>query len=362
MTSYLFILGRTPELAFVELKTFLPDVTRITEGVAMSANTVPISKLGGTIKIAEIVGHISNISASSLLPFIKTADTFGVSVYGEGKVSRRLLEEIKKHLGKGRFIEARNGNTLSSVVVEKNKVWELTAVKNTNGYVVGKTVAVQPFEEWGERDFGRPYADPKAGMLPPKVSRMVVNIADRSRDIGTPLAQKTLLDPFCGMGTILAEALVMGWKVIGGDQSGDVVAKARKNLQWLIQKEPDVSVTYRLHVSDAVHISNFVDKESIDVIVTEPFMGPPKITDVRNTIKGLEKLYIGCLRDWRHTLEPHGVVMMALPMYTLGGKTYFVKKVIDMCETLGYTIVTGPIEYSRPGAIVKRMFYLFQKI
>jgi hypothetical protein len=90
-------------------------------------------------------------------------------------------------------------------------------------------------------------------------------------------------------------------------------------------------------------------------------MGPTKIGDVRNTIKGLEKLYIGCLRDWRQILKADGVVMMALPMYELNGKMFFVKKVIDMCETLGYTTLTGPIEYSRPGAKVKRLFYLFQK-
>ena len=364
MTSHLYILGRTPDLAYLELQTFLPDVTRIAEGVAMSANIVPISKLGGTIKIGEIIGNVRSLTPDTLAPYIDS-QTFGLSLPADNpKPSRTLLEGIKTIMAlRGRhvrFVEPRNGSQLSSVVIQKQHVQEYMLVQQHDGYFVGKTIEVQPFEDWNRRDYGRPYADPKAGMLPPKVSRMVVNIADRQRDIGTVPAQKTLLDPFCGMGTILAEALVMGWNVVGGDQSEDVVAKARKNLQWLVQKNPDLGATYRLNVADAVHISDVIDQASVDAIVTEPFMGPPKITDVRNTIKGLEKLYIGCLRDWRHTLAPHGVVMMALPMYTLGGKTYFVKKVIDMCETLGYTIVTGPIEYSRPGAIVKRMFYLFQ--
>jgi len=365
MTSYLFILGRTPELAFVELKTFLPDVTRITEGVAMSANTVPINKLGGTIKIAEIIGNVRSLTPDTLAPYIDS-QTFGLSLSADNlKPSRTLLEGIKTIMARRgrhvRFVESRKGSQLSSVVIQKQHVQEYMLIEQHDGYFVGKTIEVQPFEDWNRRDYGRPYADPKAGMLPPKVSRMVVNIADRHRDIGKPLAQKTLLDPFCGMGTILSEALVMGWNVVGSDQSEEVVAKARKNLQWLVQKQPDFGVTYRLHVTDAVHISDLLDKESIDAIVTEPFMGPPKITDVKNTIKGLEKLYIGCLRDWLGILKPQGVVMMALPLYELGGKTYFVKKVIDMCETLGYTIVTGPIEYSRPRAIVKRVFYLFQK-
>ncbi len=356
MTSYLYILGRTPDLAFSELQTFLPDVMRIREDAAMSAASLPIHKLGGTVKIAQVIDALR----------IDEKSTFGVSVYGGPQYSVKQLEELKKQFHADRFVATR-GEPLSSVVIQKQHVQEYVIVGKQDGLVVGKTIAVQPFEEWNARDYGRPYADPKAGMLPPKVSRMVVNIADRSRDIGKTLAQKTLLDPFCGMGTVLSEALVMGWNVVGGDQSEDVIAKARKNLQWLIQKYPDLGVTYRLNVVDAVHISSVVDKESVDAIVTEPFMGaaqralPGGKIDVKNTIKGLEKLYIGCLRDWLAVLKPHGVVMMALPMYETGGKTYFVKKVIDMCETLGYTIGTGPIEYSRPQAIVKRVFYLFQK-
>jgi len=375
MTHYLFILGRTPELAFVELQTFFPGVTREASDVASGdvQFTLPavsiLSRLGGTVKIAQKLGVVATLTPETLAPFFDAAHgrfSYGVSSYGGmPKVSREVLEDIKKLFdGRGisvRFVESKNGAALSSVVVEKNKLQELVVAKKETGFIVGRTQAVQPFDQWGERDFGRPHADPKAGMLPPKVSRMVVNIADRSRDIGRVLAQKTLLDPFCGMGTILSEALVMGWNVIGGDQSVSVIEKTRKNLLWLMQKYSDLGVTYRLHVSDAVHISDAIDKESVDAIVTEPFMGSTKIGDVKNTMKGLEKLYIGCLRDWYRVLKTGGVVVIALPMYEMGGKTYFVKKVIDMCETLGYTIVAGPIEYSRPQAIVKRVFYLFQK-
>ena len=94
-------------------------------------------------------------------------------------------------------------------------------------------------------------------------------------------------------------------------------------------------------------------------IVNKKTVEPSRI---RNIIKGLEKLYIGCLRDWVHVLVPKGKIIIALPAYAISGRIYFVKKVIDMCENLGYTIVDGPIEYSRPQAVVKRQFYIFQKI
>ena len=159
---------------------------------------------------------------------------------------------------------------------------------------------------------------------------------------------------------------------MGSDQSSDVLEKTRANLRWLTEKHQSAEgVTYRLQTAEAVHVSEVIDRESIDAIVTEPFMGATNITshishltyhDVKDIIKGLEKLYIGCLRDWQKVLKPQGVVMMALPLYAINGKTYFVKKVIDMCEILGYTIQAGPIEYGRPGAIVKRQFVKFVKL
>ena len=342
MKSYIYILGRTPDLAFLELQTFLPDVTRITSEVAQSGALVPIEKLGGTVKIAEVADA----------PVIAEKSTFGISVYGGPQIANQELDQMKKQFHAARFVVAKGG-PLSSVVVAKNKLQEIIVVKLGEKSIFAKTIQVQDFESWNSRDFGRPYADPSAGMLPPKVSRMVVNIAG----VGSG---KTLLDPFCGMGTILSEALLMGWNVVGSDQSAEVIEKARGNLRWLMQ-EYKLGVTYRLTTSDAVHISEHLDGALVDAIVTEPFMGSTTVKDPKNTIKGLEKLYIGCLREWHGVLKPNGVIMIALPKYEIKGKLYFVKKVVDNCEKLGYTIKAGPIEYGRPGAIVKRVFYLFQK-
>lgn len=355
MIGYLFIFGRTPALSELELATFFPNRTLPGSTVAFVEQQLKpeelIRLLGGTVKIAQVLGHVSSISAQILAPFID-GRIFGVSIYPEGKMSRQSLEEIKRLVPGSRFVEAREASALSSVVIEKQRVFDLVVVKDARGYVVGKTVAVQPFEGWSRRDRGRPFADPKSGMLPPKVARMVVNIAGIGKG-------KTLLDPFCGMGTILAEAMIMGWQVVGSDQLGGVVEKAAANLNWLKLKN------YQLFVSDATHISERVNPASIDAIVTEPFLGKQtnRISehDTKNILRGLEKLYIGCLKDWKKVLKPKAKVIMAFPEYHVGSKTYFVKKVIDTAEPSGYTTLAGPIEYSRPQALVRREFYIFQK-
>lgn len=372
MTPYLFLFGKTPELSLLELRSLFPQVRSLAPFAALleavlDPNAV-MRQLGGTIKIAKVVGSVARISVDTLVSLLMKEKrsnhlTFGVSRYDTNEpISRKFLGDIKdslESLGIGaRFIEARSDATLGSVVVVKQDVVDLVVVRDaTHSYLIARTVAVQLFEEWNRRDYGRPYADPKRGMLPPKVARMVVNI-------GKPVSglNPVLLDPFCGMGTILAEALLTGWTVLGSDQSPEVIQKAESNLRWLAKEYPSIDSSLGLYISDATHISEKLKIESVDAIVTEPYLGPSEIKHpIKNIIKGLEKLYMGCLKDWHRVLKTGGKVVMALPEYNMKNKKYFVKKVIDSCEMLGYTTLAGPIEYGRPQAIVKREFFVFQK-
>ncbi len=380
--AYLFVLGRTPDLAYAELRSFFPEAQRTASDIVSVSQKEEIAApafiqtLGGTVKIAQTLATIATISSGDLvdlLPANQKDIHFGVSMHGD-TLRASLLTEMKKLLeARGvhaRYAVSRHGETLSSVTVDKNHILELIVVKTPDGYVVGKTLAVQPYEEWGARDYNRPHADAKSGMLPPKVARMLVNIARPQSSTTESLSQVTLMDPFCGMGTVLSEGYLAGWRVTGCDISKEVVQKAHDNLKWIAKQVPDsTGIVGNIFISDAVHVSETLSPKSITAIVTEPFMGATSIvnkphvdgSDVKNVIKGLEKLYIGCLRDWAKILVSGGVVIIALPEYAVGGRTYFVKKVIDMCETLGYTIEDGPIEYSRPHATVRRKFYILRK-
>jgi len=392
--NYIFVLGST-QLTQAELTTvlqrieplsqieFLDDVAIVNTDSELNSSQL-IKLLGGTIKIAKITASISEITPDSIAQILfkqaPHAQVFGISVYNSSTNFNLNLPEIKQILSeKGmrtRYIEAKEGNSLSSVVVVKQKVTEVIMVFDTTKKLwwVGITQAVQDFEDWGSRDFGRPAADARSGMLPPKVARILVNLAFPEAYSGEQL---TLLDPFCGVGTILAEAMLLGWKVIGIDQSENAVANTRKNLSWLTQKYPETADRkYMLHVGDATHAHQLLGQEKIDAIATEPFLGSPFIkkgTDIwqkdqpvttariKNVVKGLEKLYIGVLREWQPLLKTGSKVVITLPEFAIGGKTFFVKKVVDMCENLGYTLSQGPYTYARPQAIVKRNIYVLQK-
>jgi len=361
MNEYLFVLGRTPELAFAELQTLFPSAVMLApHAVLVSTDAVEglnktpeelIDMLGGTIKIAGVKMHEATL-APDVVAKLLLAEMSGPLVFGVGKTEGEDPVP-QKFLARGAL--------LSSIVVSKQHVTEIIAVPSGDGVILAKTLAVQNADSWSERDYGRPYADPKAGMLPPKVARMVVNIA--------MIKGGTLLDPFCGMGTILAEGLLSGATVIGSDQSQETVEKARKNIEWLGVRASQ----WKLLTCDATHVSEHLEPTSVDAIVTEPFMGSTRLggnnpisqsdqlKTIKNTIKGLEKLYLGCLKDWHMVLKPEGRIVMAIPGFHIGDKMLYVKNVIDRCEILGYTKLLGPIEYSRPQAVVRRQFFVFQK-
>ena len=106
------------------------------------------------------------------------------------------------------------------------------------------TKAIQPIESLGERDFGRPYRDAKSGMLPPKLAMMMINLAGQS--LGA-----TILDPFCGSGTILMEAATIGYtNLMGSDISPKAIDDTRQNFAW-----QGGSLPKKLFVADARKIA-----------------------------------------------------------------------------------------------------------
>lgn len=395
MAEYLFVLGRASKLCQTELKAVLArekitfriiftsaEILHITTSQSISVDYL-IKTLGGTIKIAEVAGVVNNRDEETMVDKLATLIkrrikegepkiSFGLNGYNGIRINvlKQWNKEVKERLEKTglmtRFILPTEGTVLSSVVVKKQKVFEIIIIDESGKLVLARALVVQDFEGWGKRDFGRPQSDPHTGMLPPKVARMMVNLAINHQLATNPL----VLDPFCGTGTILAEAMIVGCRVIGSDQSLEAVNKTKRNLDWLISQYSSISGSkYNLLQVDATHISGTLPRGSVDAIVTEPYLGPTIETGylklepqkLKNIILGLEKLYIGCFRDWWKVLAPGGQVVIALPSFRIGEKEFFVKKPIDIRENLGYTLLTGPYQYNRPQAIVIRNIYVLQK-
>ena len=369
---YFFILGLHPALSLAEISAVLAErkieIKDLLEAAIVIETDVELdlpalmNRLGGTIKAGRIIDGPAKLSDDEILA--KAADhllaeygeetrpVFGFSAYtalgveGVRSLAKKIIVrgmETKKLLREqgraSRWVRPQTGLALSSVVVTKNKLIEegaeFVVLIGRDGFTsLAVTEAVQPFEEFSRSDYGRPARDVYQGMLPPKLARMMINLAG----VGTG---SVIADPFCGSGTVLTEAIQMGLgDVVGSDLNPEAVKSTERNIEWL-KSRGSLPRSVRLFTSDARHIGQHLDPASIDAVVTETFLGVPrhgreKRSELQRELSDLSRLYYESLGAWRRLLKPGSAVVLALPVYVLGPERHGVKA--DEFVRLGYSI------------------------
>lgn len=333
---YFFIFGNHPMLSSAELTAVLGGGGFIFEmGYCVFEREQELDltdlqeRLGGVVKCGVVLKNTSRTSLfdDAYQDIHASAQrnqkfSFGISSYGVSLPIKQLGLSLKKRFKdegvSSRFVTSKEPN-LSSVIVKTNKLLtdrgrELVLMQTSGEIVIGRTREVQPFTELSLRDYGRPIRDAKSGMIPPKLARMMINMA-RVPHGGT------ILDPFCGSGTILQEALLMGYKnVIGADVSKKAIDGAKANLAWLSSVIPSAnSNTARLITTDARALESVIPPHSIDAIITEPYLGPPltgKESEnvIQNIINELEQLYKSVFTTFHQILSSNGRLIIIFPI------------------------------------------------
>lgn len=367
MSRYIFFLGQNHPLAKAEVEAiFDAPATQIRQDLlALDFEADPaaeaLCRLGGSIKVAkEIDSFDEKTLEDKLYAHALESNTKGFSItHLETKSTKILAEKLKNRLSESRtsrYLVAKEAQGLSPVAIKKQKVTEFFLKDN----LIFKTIWIHDFRHWIARDRNRPYVTPKIGMLPPKLARIMVNLGLKGREPN----KTTLLDPFCGSGTIPMEARVIGVNVIGSDLAKDQARGTEINLKWI----PDDHYcgkkgSYKVLNVDAVHISESLD-EKVHTIVTEPSLGPanPRSLRVPNIIRGLHKLYVGSFKDWLNILATDALVVFAYPLFTSDkNRQKTAQSFIDTCENLGYNCLANNLDFTRPGADVFRKILVFQK-
>jgi len=377
MERYLFLLGRTPDLsvreliccgftAGTQLNSTLFEVSAEDEGAVIAK----FNQLGGSTKLVRIVGEFGELNTEQLTEYVTAyfaqfeRPTFALGEINRDSLQRINVGSIKQGLKErnisSRFIEG-NREGLSAAVLSHKHVEELLVIRISDEKIIfGKTLAVQDIDEWTHRDREKPYADRKKGMLPPKVGRMMVNIGIGEAQKISQTAPR-IYDPFCGTGTILMEAMEMGYEVIGSDVDMKAVAGASANLTWFAE-EDELTAEFAVFQSDATRVTLDQLEEPVELLVTEPFLGKqtPNATLLPNIFRGMEKLYLGAFRQWRHILTENAVVVIIFPVAQAGKIRFSLESIIDKLATLGYTSTSDPSLYARPQAAIQRQIWTFQ--
>lgn len=260
---------------------------------------------------------------------------------------RAVLGQTPQKVGEHQY-KANIKNGLSEMNYLSNRLGGLVEVHDMTGKLVWRHSA----KSWYKRDRLKPYSDPHKGLLPPKIARMIINLA-----VGTDEPEgKTLLDPFCGSGTILLEAGQLKLRLVGNDLDPIQLSGARRNLDYF-----DLNGNLSNH--DATKLSGYIN-QNIDYIVTEPLMGRPgtRADRLPDLARGLGKLYLGCLKDWNRFLKSGAKICMIFPIFEFQGHEYRTSLIIDDPKLIDYNINLRGLTYSRPEAKVKREIVLLQKI
>lgn len=341
--KYFFVLGNNTALSVAELAAVLdlreaellaPDFLITETDNEINPETL-MKGLGGTIKIGVVRQEVEATGGKgdkeNLFEAVKRLITkkkavsregkfnFGFSDYGSTTFDKKDLGlKLKKYFSEqrisSRFVTSRE-KTLSSVVVTQNKLLfrgvEIVLAESSGRILIGETLAVQPFKDLSRRDYGRPARDDLSGMLPPKLAQIMINLA-KAKDMDAPI-----IDPFCGSGTILSEALLKGYRnLFGSDISPKAINDTRQNINWLKETYKIENAKIKLAIKNVANLSKFIKAGSAAAIVTEPYLGPQRgLIDFKAVARNLEELYALALEEFHKVLAKSGRVVMIWPLF-----------------------------------------------
>jgi tRNA G10 N-methylase Trm11 len=311
-----------------------------------------IDRLGGTVKIGTVVAswaatgtlrelfdHCSADWLAQLVPEGRVE--YGVSAYGlkpaaQRQVQRHFLQLKRglKAIGRNARFVTSNEPALSAVTLVRQGVLkhgrEVLVAADGQTVFLALTTAVQDYQAYSQRDFGRPNANPKSGMVPPKLAQIMLNLADVQPD-------DAVLDPYVGSGTILQEAILMGVREVhGSDADARAVSDSHQNIKWLFKEFPERRATVEILKR------NVADRPTrATVIVTEPSLGKPlrgyeSASGLNDQLRHLEKLYLGGFRRWAEILPLGGRVVMIWPEFTIQGQVRYPNIEADVAR-LGFS-------------------------
>ena len=397
-----FILGRESLLSAAEIiavtkitpESILGSVLKLDQKI----NPDLINQLGGTIKIAEELGSNLNLDELQDLIIKTLKNKIGKIEFGLSwleKENRQLGKNIKAELKNSglsvRYVEGKNG-VINAAQIKGNKLIDKGAdfiiEKNGAKYNLAKTIAVQDVDEYSRRDFGRPGRDDLSGMLPPKLALMMINLSQAKKD-------EVLLDPFCGSGTILSEALLLGYKnLIGSDISAKAIADTQKNIDWILspvtregspihhsplpslltdevrgrQEGVATHQNIKLLNADVNNLSTQLGPNNINTIITEPYLGKPlrgteTETEILLQAQELKKLYLSAFSEFVKILKPKGRIIFIIPRFKYKND-WITIDIKDEIKALGFWVENllpkqEAILYARPDQKVGREIWMF---
>jgi len=288
------------------------------------------TELAGVHKIALPLPPVDSKEFAEAITFPERNFNFSLSLYctrGDEEaeyeeLSEELLSTLRNFgLKKANLIRSRAGPELYSERVVSRSAMDFVAFPIGATYQWGVTVYVPETEGFKERSTERPYVTSGIS-LSSRLARLLVNISGVSKG-------QVLLDPFCGSGTVLGEALLKGADCIGIDRNHGSVERTKDNLAWFLSKRGrggQRPPSYSVITGDATKLRRSLGDQMVDAIVSEPILiprlsSPPTLEKARRLIKHASFIYSEALYEMSGVLKRGGRMVLVTPsLRTMEGK------------------------------------------
>lgn len=395
--KYIAVLGRLPKISLAEIQAIYDSNAKLIGpelAVFETNKAVSIDRLGGSIKLGQIFsGNFRELAETINSKKPEGKITIGVSSYAlnsnhknkksavENLVRRKAMElkSLLKKLGRNvRVVEAR-GPEISSATAFHNNLGEKPGAEEI--ILVGSetylSLGVQNIDKYRERDQMRPARDAKVGMLPPKLAQILINLG------GEISESKKVLDPFCGTGVVLQEALILGQPVMGSDLNPRMVEYTQKNLDWLLEKKarffqikPEL-IEQKNQFLNSIYTGDATDfawpkASEIGLVACECFLGspmskPPVEVKLKDEKQNCKRIILGFLKNLAKQIEDNTPVVIAVPAWLREDGSYLRLSIIDEITDMGYNLIKfqglsqSDMIYYREGQIVAREIIVLRK-
>lgn len=407
------ILGRQPALGLAELESLygVGKIQPVSGGKAAIVDVDPcllaFDRLGGSVKFCKVLTTLDTTHWRAIEKFLLEASTghserlpegkllLGLSAIGFDVGIRQLeatglsLKKVIRKTGRPVRLVPNKAIELNAAQVIHNKLtgpngWEIYLIKNGSKTIVAQTIKVQDIEAYTRRDRERPKRDTRVGMLPPKLAQIIVNLAigplpedklesicdiPADETIPRPQLGQTVLDPFCGTGVILQEALLMGYDTYGTDLEQRMIDYSEINLEWLRGSHAALSAS-RLEAGDA---TNHLWSPPIDFVAAETYLGRPftSMPDqeiLSQTISDCNLIIKKFLRNLQPQLAPDTRLCLAVPAWQIKPGEFKHLPLIDQIADLGYNRISlehagdqGLLYYREDQIVARQLLVITRK-
>jgi tRNA G10 N-methylase Trm11 len=388
----LVILGRQPALGLAELESLygakaLKPLKSGDTLIDIAAKDIDFHRLGGAIKLATVLNILDTTDWRDFESYLNKTITehlqyvpegkfrLGLSAYGlrinprEINATALRLKKLIKAEGRSVRIIPNKSTALSSAQVLHNKLyndtgWELVFYRDGNKTILALTKAEQDIEAYARRDQNRPFRDAKVGMLPPKLAQIITNLATGS-DLPPKLSTSpVVLDPFCGTGVLLQEALLMGYDAYGTDIEPRMIEYSEKNLEWLVKGGPAV---WKLEVGDAMkHKWSSFHTVAAETYLGKPLSREPNESLLTSIMAECDQIHRGFLSNMGKQAKKGTRICLAVPAWRYKGGFKHLRT-LDYLRELGYTRIdfvhsrTRDLLYYRQDQFVARELVVLKK-